>query len=195
MCTHTHTPFLLPCLFFCLWGNLFWSRCHIASSNINRLDCTALCLLNNVCWIMCAASSYPRVCFKTHHTKTLRKGNTSCALGNGCRLVFIHVYLWACVCVCVTQSICVAVVTHLSIDKALARSSFCPGLRVNTPLVSWNICLISASFFPISAPFSLCLPPPPPSLDADPDFGIQCCYGNNVGLVLPASPSCSSYSE
>lgn len=168
MKTHTvyQLPFSLPS---CLWSssvlgltmqtgcNLFRSRCHIASLNINRHDCTALCLLNNVCWWMCLASP-------SLFLYLSRKD--------------VHVYFWM----------------HTRVHGHTHVADKCSGQCV---------CLESGLFFPISvlsSLSSLCLLPapllpPPPSLYADLDFGIQCCYGNNVGLVLSASPSCSSYSH
>lgn len=140
-----------------------------------------------------------------HKEKTLTEGLllilSSVTDGVLCLFMCVHVHVRA------SGSICVSVVTHKSIDRALAHWSVCLGFRVNTHASDSKYSpFLPLSFFPISvlpllcplsASFSRYLlspPAPPPSLYADPDFGIQCCYGNNVGLVLFSSPSCSSYS-
>lgn len=173
----THTSHRLSFhLSFCLWGssvlgltmqtgcNLFWSRCHIASSNINRLDCTALCLLNNVCWIICAALSH--FFFLIHQEKDTKR--SAYFLSSCC--------FYSCVCVSVWEHLCHRGHTHKSIDRALAHWSVCVSVWVSQSTlmpVIWNIpphfCLFSfpslsslpSLCFALSASFSLYLLPAP----------------------------------
>lgn len=150
--THTHTPNQLS---FCLYSssalgltmqtgsNLFWSQCHIASSNINRLDWTAFCLLNTVCGMLCATFPFPL----KKPILNLNALMSLCSVAFGLELSH----------------------THISIDGASVLWTL-PGFQSQVLLVIWIIPFIS-DFLPhlfsllwLSCSLSLACPSPPPSL-------------------------------
>lgn len=129
------------------------------------------------------------------------------------RVTFSLFSSWLLVHVCWTEPQCMCVtfmVTWKSIDRALAHrlvflvchhsyfrltillkyffsSCLCLPFFLSPSLLCFALCL----FLPLSLAFACT---PHNHHYADPDFGIQCCYGNNVGLALSASLSYSSYS-